>query len=707
MKGNWGRILTVDLSTGTTGVEELPEKTYRDFLGGSGLAAKWFFDREGWKVDPLGPDNPLMIMLGPVSGSGLIGTSRLEICARSPLTGIWGEACMGGHFAPQLRGTGYDGMIITGASDKPVYLFVTDKEVEIRDASDYWGKDTYETEDKLLDDIGDKRAQVMCIGPAGENLVKYANVMNDKGSTAGRCGMGAVMGSKKLKAVVCRGKKKMEIADPEAFKQDRKEAAEKVKFDLVADGLRAFGTNVHMEYGMAMGDVPTRNWTVAYWPDGPEKLGGTTIAETILTKGKSCYGCAVGCKRITAVDSGPFAAKEGPGAEYEGVVALGCLNLINDAEANNKANEMCNRYGMDVISSGSTIAYATEAYEKGLITDKDTGGIKLGWGQPRTQLQLLDQIAHREGFGNELAEGSKVMSEKFGGKEFAIHVKGLECPMHDPRALWGMALTYATSIRGACHCADTNLYTDMGVQNHSDIGIKRSWPYKVKGKAEVTVGSQVKGVISNSAVICSYAWGVIGEMDELVTAINHITGMGYTKQELVDVGHRIWYIKRAIGNLCGMTREDDRLPERILKPHEEGATANMIPLLFPTFISMGPMGKFHNEKIMPYVHKVLNTLLFPNMNKMLRAMTYLPPWRGGAKKLLAQDTEEIRRRTVPFDEMLNEYYVLRDIDEMGRPSRQRLASLGMADVANALFQGEAITAKGPAVQIGRLEGSTG
>ncbi len=218
MGGNWGKILKVDLTSGKTEELELDEKLYRDFLGGSGLAAKWFFDNEGWKVEPLSPENPLMIMNGPLSGTNLPGVSRLEICARSPLTGIWGEASMGGHFSPQLKRTGYDGIIVVGASEKPVYLYLTDEKVEIKDASHLWGKDTYETEDLLKEEVGDKRAQVISIGPAGENLVKFACVMNDRGSTAGRCGMGAVMGSKKLKAVVARGNKKVPVADEAAFK---------------------------------------------------------------------------------------------------------------------------------------------------------------------------------------------------------------------------------------------------------------------------------------------------------------------------------------------------------------------------------------------------------------------------------------------------------------------------------------------------------
>ena len=678
--GNWGKVLKVNLSDGSSEEIEIEESLYHDFLGGSGLAAKLFFDNKGWEVDPLSPENPFMIMLGPLSGLVLPGVSRLSICARSPLTKIWGESCMGGHFAPQLKGTGYDGIIVTGASENPVYLMVTEEGAEIRDASHLWGKDTYETEDMLKKEAGSKLAQVICIGPAGENLVKYACVMNDKGSTSGRGGMGAVMGSKKLKAVVALGKLKPPVADEEGLKQIRKRLNEAIKYSLVAESLRSFGSNVHMTYGMAIGDVPVKNWREAMWDDGPEKLGGTAVAKTILQKNRSCYGCSVGCKRITRVESGPFAASLGPGPEYEAAVSLGTLQRMSNLEANNKANELCDRYGMDVISTGSTIAYATEAYESGILTDNETGGIRLGWNQPETLIDLIKKIAFREGVGDILAEGTRAISERYGGKEFAIHVKGLECPMHDPRALWGMALTYATSIRGACHCSDTNLYADMGLLDHKDLGLKRSWPFKTEGKAIQTIAGQTKCVLANSALICEFMLASIcGGMQEMVDMLNPVTGFDYTIEELTKVGERIWYIKRALGNLCGATREDDRVPRRILEPHIEGDTSNLTTILYPMNMTMGPTGrllaKIGSEKLMNNVRKVENKFLFPNLYKVMKTTGKLFGLSGNKK------------RKVPFDEMIEEYYRLRDIDDKGRPSRERLESLGLGDVADTLFSG--------------------
>ena len=685
MGGNWGKVLRVDLGSGIMEDLELEEKLYRDFLGGSGLAAKWFFDHRGWQAEPLSPENPLMIMNGPLSGTSLPGVSRLEVCARSPLTGIWGEASMGGHFSPQLKRTGYDGIIVTGASDKPVYLYLSDEKAEIRDASHLWGRDTYETEELLKEEAGDKRAQVMCIGPAGENLVRFANVINDRGSAAGRCGMGAVMGSKKLKAVVARGNKKVPVADEAAFKEAREKMNEILKFSMVAEGFQAYGSNVHMEYGMAIGDVPTKNWRLAYWAEGPEVLGGTAVAESILTKTHACFACPVSCKRIVEVKSGPFAMEEGPGSEYEAASALGTLQKMDDREANHKANELCNRLGMDTISCGSTIAYATEAFEAGLIKESDTGGLVLGWNQPKTLLELVERIARREGIGDDLAEGVRTASEKYGGEEFAIHVKGLECPMHDPRALWAMALTYATSIRGACHCADSNLYVELGILNHNDLKVKRTWPYKAKGKAAQTVASQKKGVIANSAVICEYVWNAAGgALTEMAMMLNPLTGFAYGVDELARVGDRIWYLKRAIGNLCGVTRADDLLPRRILEPHLEGVTSSLHSAVYPQFMSLVPLQKLRMEGLKNTTAKVLARYLYPNMDKLLTSLNKLPVFSVRRRKLEGGDPEERQRRTVAFQEMLQEFYQLRDLDARGRPSRRRLEELGLKEVADAL-----------------------
>jgi aldehyde:ferredoxin oxidoreductase len=681
LNGYYGKILKVDLTAGTTEVMEPDPELYRKYLGGAGLAAKLFFDMGAFDVDPLGPDNPLMIMHGPLAGTTLPGCSRLEVCARSPLTGIWGESSMGGQTSPQFRATGYDGIIITGASEKPVYLYVTDENVEIKDASHLWGKDAFETEE-LLKEETDKRARFMSIGQGGENQVKYAAIVNDKGSLAGRTGMGAVMGSKKLKAVVFRGKAKTPIADEAAYKAVRERCNKEIKTSITADGLHAFGSNVHMEMGMAISDVPVKNWREAQWEQGMDALSGVTVAEKILTKTHACYGCPVACKRICKIDSGPFAMEEGPGLEYEGAAALGTLQRTDNLNAVSKANELTDRYGIDCISTGSTIAYATEAFQAGLITKEDTGGIELKWNDPDLLVKLVGMIAMREGFGDQLAEGSRALSEKYGGKEFAIHVKGLEAPMHDPRALWAMALTYATGIRGACHVNDDNLMAELGNVRFNAVGVKSTKPQKREGKAAQTIAAQAWGQLAGSAVICLYAWWSMDGIEIFRDMVNAVTGAGYTVEELMDVGNRIWYTKRAIGNICGMRKEDDMLPERILLPHLEGLTSNLSKVLYP-MMSMTTRTKIRNQRIADMNKDMSRKFLLPNLFKILTLLGKLMPWIGGTD-LKKAEVAELQSRFVDFDYMLEDYYRLRGLDEKGLPRRAPLEKLGLSDVADAL-----------------------
>ena len=684
MDGYYGKILKVDMTKGTTEIFELAPELLRKYLGGSGLAAKLFFDMGAWKEDPLGPGNPLFIMHGPLSGTTLPGCSRLEVCALSPLTGIWGESSMGGQVSPQLRGAGYDGIIITGISKKPVYLWVSDKEVEIRDASHLWGKDTFETEELLRGEVGDKRVKVMSIGQAGENLVKYAAIVNDKGSLAGRTGMGAVMGSKKLKAVAFRGNAKAAIADENAYKEVRKRAQDSIKVSVTGEGLHAYGSNVHMEYGMAISDVPVKNWREAMWERGVEALSGVTVAEKILTKTHACWGCPVACKRIVRIDAGPYAMEEGPGLEYEGASSLGTLQRCDNLDAVSKANELTDRYGMDCISAGSTIAYATEAFQEGLITTKDTGGVELSWGNPENLVKLVKMIAYREGFGDELAEGSRALSQKYGGEEFAIHVKGLEAPMHDPRAFWAMALTYATGVRGACHVNDDNLMAELGNVSFRAVGVKDTKPQRREGKAAQTVAAQAYGMIAGSAVICLYAWWSMDGIEMVRDMINAVTGFGYSTDELMDLGNRIWYLKRGIDNLCGITKDDDRVPERLLVPHIEGTTSNLSRVFYPIMSAM-TRHKTTNQRVADVMKKFTDKVLLPNIFKILITTGKLMPWLGGRdRRMRGAEVEELKHRFVDFDYMLNDFYRLRDLDDEGFPRRARLEKLGLSDVADAL-----------------------
>ena len=467
--GYAGKLLYCDLDTGTLEIRPLDMKLAREYIGGMGFAAKTYLDliKDNPHIDAYSPENPFIIMTGPLTGMKLSGTARWCVCSKSPQTGILGGCNIGGFFGAHLKFAGYDGIIITGKACSPVYIFIDDGKVEIRDAGRYWGKDAYETNDELIEDNrGEtkKSGQVFAIGPAGEKLVKFAAIVHNKGHIAGRTGMGAVWGSKNLKAIYVRGSSKVKVARPDELEVLKAELKELYKDHVIMASINEFGTNAHMNTGLPGGDIPMKSWQLGKWEDA-EKLSPVAFNERILTGKKTCYGCSVACKREGEIKDGPFKFAKGPGPEYETVAAFGTMCLNPSLESISKANDICNRLGMDTISCGATIAFAIECYEKGLITDKDTDGMKLEWSNPEMIVQLTEKIGKREGIGNMLAEGSQIAAELIGGnaKDFLTTVKGLESPMHDPRASHGYGLAYAVSPRGACHMASLDYPMEGGM----------------------------------------------------------------------------------------------------------------------------------------------------------------------------------------------------------------------------------------------------
>lgn len=583
MFGYSGKVLDVDLSAGDIGTRMLEEEDCRLFLGGAGFAANIYLDMFPGDVDPLSPENPLILMTGPVTGSGVFGGNRFAVAARSPLTGYWGEASCGGYFGVELKTAGYDGIIFRGASPRPVYLWIHGDKVELRDASDLWGMDTYETTD-FLKERGKSESgripRVIAIGIAGELGVKFASIIHDKGHVAGRTGMGAVMGSKNLKAVSVAGVgNKVEIADPQTLKSWREKVREIYSESIITDSLKAFGTNSSLEIGSMLGDVPFRNWQVGSWDEGVEKLSGPTYSDEILVKTHACWGCPVGCKRIVRVEE-PYVVPEGAGPEYETVCMFGTNLLNDDLRSVAKANEMCNRYGMDTITMGETIALVTECQEKGLFSPQDCDGISIAWGDPNNMLRLIDSTARREGFGARMAEGTRKLARSIGveASGMAIEVRGLELPAHDPRGFHGFAMAYATSVRGACHCASMNLYIEQGsAAPLPKIGLEGPFEEQSsEGKAFLTARAQELGQMYNSAIICILA-AVPWDEDLILGAVNSVTGFGYDLDDLMRVGERAWYLKRGLQFLFGSTAQEDQVPPRILEPVEEGPHAGSVP----------------------------------------------------------------------------------------------------------------------------------
>jgi len=574
-----GKILDVNLSTGAVKTTKIEEDVLRKFIGGSGLAAKLFFDRVPPDVDPLSDKNVLFLMAGPLSGTNFPTSSRVVAAFKSPQTGVWGQASAGGSFAAEMKKAGYDGITISGMSSKPVYLVIEDDKVEIKDAADLWGKDCYETTDILKERHGAK-VDMLEIGPAGENLVKFACVLNGKWGFISRCGGGAVMGSKKLKAVVVRGTGKVEPASPEEYAKIRKTVLKKIKEGVQTQFLNDAGTALAVEVNAVTGVLPVKNFTVGDGsPYGPKLCGGAISAQ-YLTNRHACFTCPIACKRAVKVAEGPYAIEEGPGPQYETVCAFGSLLLIDDLAAVLKMGEKANMYGMDSISCGGTIAFAMECFEKGLITSKELDGGQLRWGNPDDVLAMMEKIAKRQGFGDVLAEGSRGAAKKIGknAEDYTVEIKGLEFPMYDVRGSHGHGLSFMTSTRGACHVQSTIGSIEQNwVFTWTDVGITGSYDAKApEGKGELNVTGESLDILTNSATLCRFGLMSISITD-LAEALKAATGFDYDLDEIMECGRRIWMLLRGLNNLMGVTAADDRMPKRILTPHTDGPVAGSVP----------------------------------------------------------------------------------------------------------------------------------
>lgn len=584
MKGYAGKILRVDLSRKEVNLRKLPEETCREYVGGKGFGAKILFEEVEPKADPYHPTNLLIFATGPVNGLMLSGAAKFCAVFKSPLTGIWGESQCGGYFAPQLKRAGYDIIIIQGRSRTPVYITIGDENVEIRDAAHLWGKDTFETEEIIKKDHGEN-FQVLSIGPAGENLVRYACITHARGRQFGRCGAGAVMGSKGLKALAAYGSGSLEIARPDELEGFRRELNEKIKERLKS--LTEYGTPAIMALTNTTGTLPTRYWTQGEF-EGFEKINAEAMKRKMVERSKACFACTVACGKISKVIKVPYvlplgsfavieeAEVEGP--EYETLCmyacfALGSLCGNDNLESIANANEICDRLGMDTISAGNTLAFAMECYEKGIITKEDTGGIELTFGNHKAMITTLRKIAYREGFGNILAEGVKKASEIIGkgSQKFAVHVKGLEPPGYDPRGLKGVALAYAVSCRGACHLRHMAYRPNLtGSHPFREDRIDR---LSYEGQAEMVKEQEDFYTVVDSMVLCKFVClPTIGPIlwEELTKLYSIVTGIEVGKKELLLSAERINKLVRSFNLREGISRKDDVLPERFVKEPLKG-----------------------------------------------------------------------------------------------------------------------------------------
>ena len=605
MKGYMGKILRVDLTKGRVEAERLDENPAKKFIGGSGLATKILYDETGSETDPLGPENRLIFMTGPFAATPIITSGRHHMVSKSPLTGAYTESDTGGTWGPYLKRAGFDGIVVTGKASKPVYLWVSEGKAEVRDAARFWGVDTYDLDEAIRKDTHPE-AVVASIGPAGEKGVRYASIMNDgkEARAAGRGGTGAVMGSKNLKAIAVYGKMEVEIADVEGLRASLKEISPMVAKNT--EGMRKNGTAGGLATFEALGSLPLQNWKYqGRWEQGAAKIAGPAMTEKILTGNYFCERCVIGCGRRVKVDKGPFAPVEGAGPEYESVAMLGSLCLVDDIEAIAKANEVCNRYGMDTISAGAAIAFAMEAYEKGIITKKDTGELELLWGRGDVMVKMAEKIGKREGLGQLLGEGVRIAAEKLGKNavEFSIHVKGQEMPAHDPRCYNAGAVGYATINRGACHLGFSHVFER--ILGMPEIGVDQPLArLEVKGKGELAAKTQNIMGLFDSLKLCKFSMFGGLKMTPILAWYNMVTGNSVSMEEFLKTGERIFNLKRMYNVRCGISRKDDTLPARFLTLKHEGEGLN--PSLPPLGEMLYDYYKFRgwNEEGIPTPEKL-------------------------------------------------------------------------------------------------------
>ena len=596
--GYANNLIYINLSTGDIEKKNIKENVAKQYFGGAGLAAYLYLTEFDINSGPFNPKTPIIYTTGPFTGTKVPSSGRHSVASKSPLTGIWCEADVGGTFGDTLKRNKVDGIVVYGSSKIPVYVIVSEDDVQIKNASHIWGKDTYETYEILNKEVEnievgkvENKISAMVIGQAGENLVKFSSIMTDgkHGRALGRCGMGAIMGSKKLKAIVTLIKKSRERIGKKNIEKERKndrkievkipianfkKLSESVK-ELAPEIMRAsshyrmYGTAGGFKRSMEIGDVPVKNWISGRWLKGGDSLDGKKMVDIAKKSNFYCAKCPIGCGGFAEVES-PYGEIIGSIPEYESISMLGANCYIDDMFAVMKANEMCNRYGLDAISTGSVIAFAMEAYEKGYLNDLESN-IKIEWGDANVILKLIKMIALREKIGDLLAEGVRIASEKIGNnsKEFAIHCKGLELPAHDPRTFSSLALGYATSNRGACHLQAFShilersfTIPDLGLNNVLD-------KYFIEGKAEMVVKMQNYMAILDSLKICKFLMFYEATPKKILEWLNLITDWNMDFNEFLKVGERIYNLKRIFNCSLGITRKDDNLPLRVLTYRED------------------------------------------------------------------------------------------------------------------------------------------
>ena len=570
--GNTGKILEIDLEKQKTSDRKIDEKLYKQFIGGSGLAAALLYDKLTKELDPLSPENPLSFIAGPLVGTKIPNCGRHVVCAKSPQTNIWGEANSGGKFGAYMKFLGYDGFIFSGKSNEPIYMIIKDDHIDFKSAEKLWGKNSFEVGD-YIKEKHEKVFSYATIGQAGENLSKVAALMNDGDRAAGRTGMGAVMGSKNLKAIALfTSTRKVAVAREEELADHARKIREPVKESSI--GRTLFGTAAYVSGGMKWGDVPVKYWYKGHM-DGTENFDGNRMKETILLKRYHCYGCVIGCGRIVKIDEGKYALPTTAGPEYETLAGFGTNLMVDSLEGISYANYLCNAYGLDTISASMIIAQVFHLVEKGIIPESDLDGIDAKWGNIDAANELLTRMAYRKGIGNIMSDGADAVAKHYGVPEEAHTANGLELPYHDPRAFYTMSTVYAASSLGACHNNGDGYKMGLGV-TVPEINLDCKDRFDDLEGARIAVKIQDFRAVYNALIMCHFA---MPPFIDIIKGFELATGYDFSVDEIMNVGERITNLKRMINFKMGMTIENDKLPKIMSYKLQEGGAKDKIPNL--------------------------------------------------------------------------------------------------------------------------------
>jgi aldehyde:ferredoxin oxidoreductase len=580
MGGFMGKILWVDLSTGGLRVESLPEEFYRKYIGGYGLASRLIYEHQEGGCEALGPDALLAFAAGPLVGTTTPGTGRFVVAGKSPLTGTWGDANCGGFFGPEMKAAGYDAIMVRGQADHPVYLSVADGKPTLRDATHLWGLDSYQTEDAIHAELGDRKTRIACIGPAGESQSLIACVMHDKGRAAGRSGLGAVMGAKRLKAIALRGGARVPVADRQLLAELRAEFCNMLRENPTpaAKVLMKYGTAGNVTGNLTVGASAPRNWSLGGKDSFPEVdlINGENVIK-YQKRRYACSACPVGCGGVFEVPDSRYPVVEVHKPEYETLAGFGTLCLNSNVESIIKANEICNRAGIDTISASTAVAFAMECYEAGVLNGSDADGLELVWGNHDAIVALTERIARRDGLGAILADGVRVAAERIGrdSERFAVHVHGQEPGYHDSKLFPSRGTTYVADPTPGRHTAGTGAWAEMGrTSPHPDIELPSVERYQYTGKGAVHAAWSNHKQVGDAAGLCIMVAAMPFPLEKFVSAV---TGWDYGIDELLLTGERIQTVRHSFNVREGLRPSDFRLPDRLAghPPLTTGPTAGI------------------------------------------------------------------------------------------------------------------------------------